>query len=286
MGPQQYTETNMDSWSLTPRYVWEGTFGPAEEKLTLGVDYVRDDLDMERHQDRAKSAMLAEADLLQQAFGGYIGSETGFGEQFVLSTSARLERAEVTSDYDDGRFAWRSYRDSKTFDGKAFSLGLTYAPKEAWRFYVRFDKLYRYPTTDEIADYQGAYMNDMFNDELDAETGHNYEIGISADLFEGWTLNASVFQLDMQDEIAWDDTAQVNSNLDDTQRRGLECEVQGKLTDFLDCTVTYNYVRPKFSDGPAEGRDIPLVPRQKLGIALEAELPAGFYARFDMNYTS
>ena len=279
-----YTKAGFESLSFTPRFFWSGRLGDFDERLTLGVDAVAHDVNPRRYQDRSASNLLARGDLQQRSLGVYVRSETTLFQDTVIEVSARRERARTAAEVDDFFVPTRSYSADKDFNGTAASLGVTRFLTDTMRAFGRFDHVYRYPALDEIADYQGAYMAEMFNDDLEAETGRNVEVGYQVRGARGMRAGLSLYQLTMRNEIAWDQN--VNRNLDETRRRGLEFSARLPLAQGWSVEAAYTGVSATYTDGPSKGRDIPLVPERRFSGSLEADLGAGFSLRLDARHTS
>jgi iron complex outermembrane receptor protein len=73
------------------------------------------------------------------------------------------------------------------------------------------------------------------------------------------TLRASVFQLDLDDEIGLD-AMFTNTNYPKTRRKGAELEADWKITESLQARLSYAYTDAEFREGVNSGNEIPLVP--------------------------
>ena len=145
-------------------------------------------------------------------------------------------------------------------------------------------RVYRYPFLDELVSYYG-YGSDTLYRDLDAEKGVTAEAGVELGDHPVWRAGATLFRLDMEDEVAWDPVAYRNANLDRTRRQGVE--VWGRwrpAAGRIEVELSYTFTDARFRAGPADGCDVPLVPRhQALGV-VRAALPRDFWADATVRY--
>jgi iron complex outermembrane recepter protein len=127
---------------------------------------------------------------------------------------------------------------------------------------MRYDRIYRLPATDEIAAYQGFPLTVPFNDQLHAETGHGLELG--GEWQPGrWTLGANGFGQWLDGEILYDYVKNLNVNLAQTRRLGVELNA-GYHGDLWEASLRYTWLTAQFTDGLYLGHDVYLVPAQHL----------------------
>lgn len=158
-----------------------------------------------------------------------------------------------------------SYDDSVWMEGLACGAAFNWRIDSESSVYAKFDQLFRYPSTDEIALYQGYLpaQSIKFNRDLKPEMGQNFEIGFK---HEGKHLraNASVYALLMEDEIMYFVSPTpggntVNDNLPDTLRLGVDAGASYNL-DWGGIFCGASVVDAQFVAGKFDGNAIPLVP--------------------------
>jgi outer membrane receptor protein involved in Fe transport len=149
---------------------------------------------------------------------------------------------------------------------QALQAGVRWEAEMGISSWLRYDRLYRLPSTDEIASYQGYPLSVPFNDRLEAEKGHNLELG--TEYAKGaWDFRVNGFAQSLEGEIAYDYLRNLNVNFADTRRVGVEFEA-GYHSDFWDAKVNYTWLKAEFDDGQYAGKDVYLVPRQEFGATL------------------
>ncbi len=174
--------------------------------------------------------------------------------------------------------------EEKTHYEDALDISFTWLLEERSKIYGKFSTLYRYPFTDEQVNYNG--WADGFNTNLNAETGKSYEIGGVYSPIKGLDIGLTFFQIDMEDEITWDDTINRNINLDETRHRGIEFSIFYNQKDLLNFNFNYSYHEAEFQKGQYNGKDIPIVPNHHLSTVLDFLLPYNIHLCPEMVYVS
>jgi len=194
-------------------------------------------------------------------------------EELSSDICARFDAANTAVDYTERKVNMRTKTAyiSQQYDrdvwqkGGALTAALNYKIDKNSSAYLKFDQLFRYPSTDEIALYWGYSGADyiMFNPDLSPETGQNIELGYKYE-GENLTVNASIYALFMQDEIMclYTDTAAgtlVNDNAPDTLRLGADLYAKYDV-GFGGTYAGASFVDARFTEGKFDGNFIPLVP--------------------------
>ncbi|MCU7959521.1 MAG: TonB-dependent receptor [gamma proteobacterium symbiont of Bathyaustriella thionipta] len=159
-----------------------------------------------------------------------------------------LRHAQVNNDVE--YFAGQSKDDDSV---TAKSAGLSYQATSNIRLFARMDENYRFATADE------SIITATFRPEdLKTQTGRSWETGL--ELKQAlWNAKILAYQLNLNDEIAFDSSGFANTNLDKTRRRGLLLEGQTSPWKNWKLGGNYNYTDPTITDGAFDGNDIPLV---------------------------
>ncbi len=212
--------------------------------------------------------------------GMHAGVEHDITDDLTLDICGRIDVARTYANYIEQkhRLAFtppyyeiyvdtnESYSDDVWQKGLAASVALNYKINKLSSVYAKFDQLFRYPSTDEIALYQGwggAANMINFNPDLKPEIGQNFEIGYK---FEGskLTVNSSVYALFLHDEIMYFPTTTstgttVNDNVPDTMRLG--ADLYGAY-DFgvVGVFSAISIIDARFIAGEYKNNDIPFVP--------------------------
>jgi iron complex outermembrane receptor protein len=265
--------------TMAPRLRTElakGFFMAGADLAWDGVDY-RDFLEPERVINRSQ------ADIERQTLGAYVFSSLDFGERWNLSGGVRLETARTDNSYirykeeqlrpvietNRGTVANPAYRDPPEADpdesyagkvnksGWAAELSLLRKVSDQVHLWGGWDRVYRYPSLDEAAAYQGFPLSDPLNEDLDPETGHNFELGMKR-FASNWQFSAALFLLLLDDEISYDEGERLNLNIGDTERKGIELDM-GYRKDRYGFNIHASVIDAAFRND-ADGKELPLVP--------------------------
>ena len=135
--------------------------------------------------------------------------------------------------------------------------------------FARYSQAFQVPTVTELF----AYPLYGSNPDLEPITGDTYEGGVRAWFAPGWSAQASVYRMDLENEIVFVITDPIwylgeNRNVGESRRTGLDLQLQGAPAPGLRLMASYNYIKTEnISDAEDAGVDelrIPLVPEHKL----------------------
>jgi iron complex outermembrane receptor protein len=200
---------------------------------------------------------------------------------------------------DEVQLALGVRRDRSVLEGRSGSFfeetkQSAWSPRASitWRFsdnasaYASYSRGIRFPNLDETFGFFG------FSPGLRPEKSKNYEIGAK------WRsaraeLNAAVYHMDVSDEIFFNPFSNVsafgrgqNENIARTRHRGVELQGRIVLTEWLSAYGSYTYddVEVRRDAVLASGSRIPITPRHRGTLGLEAALPWGFDVGVNANY--
>ena len=164
-----------------------------------------------------------------------------------------------------------------------YDFGAAFIPNKTWNFSLRYGRVFRYPTMDEQASYNG-YGTASVNTDLNPEYGHS--VTASAELRKGrFRAGFAPYFLAMSDEIAYDAAAQTNMNLKSTYHFGQVSTLNWDARAFS-AALSYSYDRAQFVD---TGKLVPLVPShtvftrfavrpgKRVEISTDARFSSGYY---------
>lgn len=210
-------------------------------------------------------------------FGAKCGAVYAFAQDLDLDFCARYDAAYTSARMAEYKLVkkntapYYSIVQDDFFDDGEWQHGLGAGVSLNWHIdklsscYVKFDQLFRYPSTDEISLYQGygVINNIKFNKDLSPETGQNFEIGYKF-MGKELTVNSSIFALYMHDEIMCIPTpvaggTAINVNVPDTLRLGADLYSMYDA-GFGGVYAGASFIDAKFVAGSFSGRTIPIVP--------------------------
>jgi iron complex outermembrane receptor protein len=138
----------------------------------------------------------------------------------------------------------------------AISLGYTQRVGD-WKLFARADQNFRYPTVEE---HTNAVVPGMG---LETQEGVSMEFG--AEIFaDNNRYRATIYSIDLDNEIAFDSSGFFNLNLDSTSRQGLILEASNQWSDKFSTNFSLTMLDAEITDGAFNGNELPLVPENTL----------------------
>ena len=244
---------------FTPRLIG---FLPAlrNTMLTTGVDLVASDYKLQSRfgdqlNDQSQRSLYAQA----------VVPATG-----IMDITLGVRYAEVQNDLQDtGTFAVFPNGIRIEDDVTVGTFGLSVRAEENWRLLFRADQNYRFAKVDEYL--QPVFTPTFTPEILKTQQGLSIETGVE------WTSGRDtakllIYQLDIDDEIAFDPVNFANINLEETRRRGVITSGHWQQTQRLGYTASYTYTDAEVLSGAFSGKAIPLVAKHSLLLAGEYRL--------------
>lgn len=140
---------------------------------------------------------------------------------------------------------------------EAADVGLTLLAAEEFSVFAGYNRGFRFPATDE---YYSIWAVPPINRDLQPQTWGTWELGFDARLLPEVSWAASVFQMDLKNELYYDPLTYSNSNYDRTRRRGLETGLEWRLLPELTAGIDYTLLSAEFRGGEYDGNSVPMVP--------------------------
>lgn len=265
-GPGSHTDNQLDTVTFNPVLRQSGGAWSLEE----GGVFRHDAMDITQFREMERLRPTSRSELERSVFGGFLAGEWEPWSDWHLSGAARVETATLDAASRNVRFPRNpklNFARGTDETNSAYQFGIRWEPRLDQSLWFRYDNLYRLPTTDEIASYQGFPMAEPFNDQLHAETGHNLELGAEWNP-KPWHLKVNGFIQSLNGEIAYDYVRNLNVNLADTRRMGGEVEL-GYQAESWTASIRYDGIDASYADGPYQDHAICLVPNHQVSSILE-----------------
>jgi iron complex outermembrane recepter protein len=275
-GFPDYRDANLGMWSFSPRTRLPFETGGITHSLSLGADlawwnYHLRTSNAEANIDTPTNRVQAD----QNNAGLYVRDEMQLSPATRLTLGGRYEWFEIkaTDQYDPaapgalfGSGALPGKQDEQQY---AWELGLHHrlAPRHA--LFARLARSFRFATVDEIYEFSPVFSHEFqfLKPETSQEAQAGWEWGTGAD-----RLRTAAYYMRVKDEIHLDPySAGIgNTNLPPLARYGLELEAHSRLRS-IDVRAAYTLADAKFTAGTLngvdlDGKDVPLVPRNKLSV--------------------
>ncbi len=244
-----------DTTSLTPRLRWRHDLGSLPSETVFGFDYYDGKVDSE-------NTGFANQGASQQSSAIYLQNITKLVSDLSMTLGGRSQRVDQKAHQDAyslGFFPSAAVQGDAVRTRDAYDIGLAYA-RDGWRIYGKTGTTFRFANLDELFGYDPASYAPVFAGDLKPQHGRINELGGNFAIASA-TVRASVYQLDLTDEIAYDGSA--NANLDPTRRNGAELEADWKIANAWQAKASYAYTDARFRSGSFSGNEIPLVPHNQ-----------------------
>lgn len=291
-GAGSFGQNEQAGYSFKPR----ARFGEEAFALIVGADALYDTLDFTQFIDAERTLVPSETELYESRISPYFLAEVTLQDRLTLSSGVRHQwvRYEVDSvSYDrsqlrpvletnKGDFPNPNFKDppdvlpDATFadvieeNGFAAEFSVNFKLTRQTSLWAGYDRVYRYPVFDERAAYQGVPLAQNVSQDLEAETGDNFEAGLKY-LGARHEFYLTTFLLLMENEIIFDPDVEAPDSFD----RGLNVNLGPVRRQGIDVTYIYTnenwgastrlaWVRTEMrSDLRAsvgQGQEVPLVP--------------------------
>lgn len=281
-----FTNVNIDTYGVTPKYVLDRKIFGNDNKLTAGIDYYYDRFNKDGYANAQLGTKNNTAEIRRTSLGGYVQDDFNVLSDLILTLGARVERVDITGTFTDLLTSTTIFDDSKTYNGQAYEAALTYLFGDRSKAFVKYARVFRIPFLDEQASFYG-FGTDAFYTDLEEETGNSYEAGIVLYPTKNLKLAATAYLIDMDGEIKWVATGPYtgrNVNFDMTRHEGLELSMVYGLKDRFRLTANCTLQDVTFRAGPDSGKQVPLVPGQMANGILEIFLPWNLTLRPEIHY--
>lgn len=262
-----------DMLSFTPRLRLRHGLGGLASETVLGLDHYDGDVD-------ARYTTAPRQKAAQTSTAAYFQNTTDLTEAWALTLGARSQRMKQSARQDAYPLWFQPAMDgSATRRRNAWDLGASYSGA-GWRAYGKLGTTFRFANTDELFGFDTVLFVPVFAGDLRPQHGRIGEVGGS---FTHGPLQgrASLYRMNLKDEIGYDGATGANVNFDPTRRQGLEAELDWRIAGRLKAKLAYAYTDAQFRGGPYEGKRVPLVPRHKATLQLVWDAGrAGRYGAF------
>jgi iron complex outermembrane receptor protein len=239
-------------------------------RLLAGAELRQDEIDVATSDNFSGPGSNAAR---REIWGVFVQAEAWLRDDVLISLGLRRDRSDL-----EGR--------STQFPGTRFDKehGL-WSPRASltWRFhesasaYVSYGRGFRFPNVDETFGFFG------FSPTLSPERAHSVETGASW-RSERLEIRGAFYAMWVKDEMFFDpfNGFGQNVNLDEVRHEGGELSGRFVLFDWLHASASYTRDDVKVtrdSAGQLAGEQLPITPKNRGQVALEAALPLGIEAR-------
>jgi iron complex outermembrane receptor protein len=248
-----YLDTDLDTWSFTPRFSKPHHLLGRQTTTTAGIDYYNSDYHSDRSLNPAtNSAPIHKLDAEQESTAVYADTVMAAGEDITVNLGARLQWVKLKT---RDRFDPTAPGADPVFDSKAPSLS------DSQRIHMLETGIEK-----QFNPLTFAFTGTKVFSPLDPQTANGLDIGTRYNTGK-LSLNANAYYMRLKDEIHFNPITFENINLDPTKRYGVELNGSVDVTERFRLQGNYTYMRSKFREGLFSGKNVPLVPKNTASLA-------------------
>jgi iron complex outermembrane receptor protein len=254
--------------SVTPRLTSQHNLGGMSGKLIAGVDYY----DTTYGSDRSLhlgNPPIHRYDLTQQTTAGYFQetiavlptTDFAFGARVQDNNTTARDKLDPTAPGTQCFFCFPGPQGLPLDQREtqyAWHIGLEHRLTSNVALFGRAARSFRLPTVDERVGM--APFGVPTNFDLKTQTSQDVEGGVRF-IYGPFTLQSSVYHMELENELFFSPATFTNTNLDPTRRYGSETIAAWNATEALRFKAGLAYTRSVFREGPFAGNDVPLVSR-------------------------
>jgi iron complex outermembrane recepter protein len=283
-----YTDTLLETFSLTPRLNLERTVANLPVSWTLGADFYLYDYSSDRANFEINSNQpIHKIDVDQRSVALYGQGLVSVSDNTTLNLGWRTQRVrqEARDQYDPtapgGAFGSEAADFNETDQENSFELGAKHLINDNWDVFGRIGRSVRFGTVDELFEFNSMFQQ-VFS-ELKPQVSEDIELGVNYG--NDWLgLTLAVFQQDIEDEIHFNPVTFQNINFDETRHQGAEISLNAQITSSFSLKAGYTYLNAEFTEGVNDGNDIPLTPEHTYNVSAHVNLPSDFKGAISWNY--
>lgn len=266
-----YLDTDLKTWSFTPRITIPYRLLGNGARTTAGIDHYDSDYDSDRSLNKSTSDIpVHRLHVDQKSTAIYADTTVATNQDTAFNLGARLQWVKVDAkdrfDPDaPGAFGGQApdFDDSHRLHMLEAGVEKQFTARTAG--YIKWTRSARVSTVDELFEFDPNTAAQAFSP-LDPQTSNGVDIGTRYNL-DRFAFSANAYYMRLKDEIHYDPVAYENVNLDPTKRYGLELGSSVDINDRLRLQGNYTYMRAKFRSGPFDGNTVPLVPEHSASVS-------------------
>lgn len=295
-GFPSYTDTDLDMWSFSPRIRLPFETGGIAHSLVMGADFQRWDYRLLTSNSQANvGTPINHVTAKQDSSALYARDEVQLDPATRLALGARVERFAIDANDQfnasapGGLFGSGALPGSQGKTQSAWELGVNHRLNPEHALFARMARSFRFATVDEVYGFSPGFLHEFQflkpQTSQDAQVGWEWGGGVSR-------LRSTAYYMRVKDEIHLDiyTTGVGNTNFPPLDRYGLEFDAKGRLSS-VDWHAAYTLAFAKFTDGTLngvalDGKDVPLVPRNKLSLGVVWHINGQTRLSADAQYVS
>ncbi len=272
-----YLDTDLTTFSLTPRLNINYQLWGKANTLITGIDYYHYQYDSKRalNPDTIDQA-IHDLDIKQDSTAVYLHNTMTLNTKTQMVIGVRWQNVKLTAKDEFDATAPGALFDNQAPDYDQqdsellLELGLSYQIQSSIELFSKIARSARFATVDELFEFDPNRFVRVFSP-LKPQTSKHIDLGIK---YRQAKLESVLtwFYMRLNNEIHFNSASFSNENLDKTERTGLEWSNQWQLLNNLSLKANYTYTQAKFRQGVFDGNTIPLVPKHSSNLAINWQI--------------
>ncbi len=245
------TEAELSTLSFTPRFKQN----IANHQLIVGIDLYSSALDTKAD---FGAPSINQSATMRDSYALYASDTFQFGP--ASSITLGLRRQWVDLEIENTNLSSSTKTMGQRDDAEtAWDIGFNHRFSDKIRAYVRWADSFRFPVLDEMYSYFSGTITP-----LKPQTGHHIETGATFALTNTTSLAVNLFRITLENEIAFDNITFSNINLDPTEHKGVDINLNSQVKQWWQLAFGYGYRKATFRSGTFKDNSIPEVPENKV----------------------
>jgi len=281
----QFSNTKMDTYGITPKYILANDIFGFKNKLVLGLDYYNEPYRKDFFSSRERTTQKSWADFTRDSLGYYIRDEFSLLKSLILNAGYRSEQATIKGSNTDTVTPANNFTDQeKTYNAEAYEAGLTWLVGKKSKVFGKYSTVYRIPFLEEVAYFNGGGGGFLKN--LEKEKGISTEVGTEFYPLNNLKIGLTLFRIDMEDEIHYVGVYPTghNENAGKTRHDGAEVSLSYLWEKRAKLYGNFTYHKATFENGADNKKEMPLVPNRMANAGVEIFLPYNLMLRPEVRY--
>lgn len=270
-------------------YTYTGTLAGLPNIMSVGadLDFQKDERQRFLNNAGVKGTLAFKQVEEADSFGVYFRNETSLREDLILSVGGRFDKLDFS--VDDRYLVNGDQSGELNYEEFSPAIGLMWNYSQSLNLYTNYATSFETPTFTELGNpAQNLNVNLGGFNNVTPQKAKSIEVGAKGSLIDNRLYyDVALYTMDVENEIT--DVINIGSRAffenADTDRNGLETQIQAKLTDQLDLTVAYTYSDFEFSSfestPAAIGESVPGIPEHQFYAELQYTHSSGAYLVLD-----
>ena len=211
-------------------------------------------------------------DKTRESYAGYILNKTTVGN-WQFTQGYRREKIK----YDSGDINFDKKNEN---NANSYELGVNYLYSDTGSVYLSYVNGYRSPSLQDMGVLYATWGGDFKIQETET-----YELGLK-DMYKNTYISASIFIMNTEDEIYYDDIAYVNRNFNGKiERKGVQLSLNHYF-DKLTLREGISFIESEIKDGVNKNNEFPGVPKWTVNLGATYNFTEKLIGNIDMYYQS